>query len=177
MSSYFFKDLLSCWVIITLSVCTGFLINQFRETPLPLVYQSKAERLQLAVSRISDSQTPAEITQLPTTLSLEQFKDFMKQRRGLVFDARPELFHRLGHIPGTLLLPRDEFEDYYKIHREILERDKNQLICIYCSGGDCEDSKLVESALLRLGYTHVIIFEGGWNEWTKAGLPKEASAK
>lgn len=45
---------------------------------------------------------------------------------------------------------------------------------VYCSESKCVDSTVVARALLRLGYTRVEIFQGGWDEWDAAGQPSEA---
>lgn len=170
-------DLVGCWLLATISICAGLLINQFRDSPVPLVYQTKAERLEGAVVNLETEATAASSSvasmSLPSKLSLEDFKIFMEKKGGLVVDARPEIFHRLGHVPGAIALPRDDFENYYRQNEGVLGRSKNQAIAIYCSGDSCEDSRLVETALKRLGYSRISIFEGGWNEWTGAGMPVE----
>jgi predicted sulfurtransferase len=68
----------------------------------------------------------------------------VESKRGLVLDARPEIFHRLGHVPGALSLPRDDFETGYAALKEKLEADRSQPIVIYCSSASCEDSGLVK---------------------------------
>lgn len=185
MNSYFRSqlrsDLIGCWLIATTAVCAGLVINQFRDSPISLIYKTKSERLADAVANITAAESQQstssaiETVSLPPTLSLEEFSKVVEAKQALILDARPELFHRLGHVPGALALPRDDFENYYQKHRALLEANKNQSLVIYCSGGDCEDSALVEAALQKLGYTQISIFEGGWSEWTKAGLPEETS--
>lgn len=172
-------DIIGCWVITTVALCAGLFINQFRDSPMPLIYKTKSERLSDAVARITEatpqeSEAPrTEFVSLPARLSLAEFRNFVETKRGLVLDARPELFHRVGHVPGALALPRDDFDNYYRQHQTSLEKDKSQVLVVYCSGGDCEDSELVETALRKLGYTRISIFHGGWGEWTQAGLPEE----
>ncbi len=160
----------------TTSLCVGLLLNQFRDKPLPLVYQSKQERLEQAVSRIAASEAPKHNSAtgpFSQNLSLDEFRVFVKEKRGLVLDVRPEIFHRLGHVPGALSLPREDFEKSYARLKSKLETDKNQPIVLYCPGGSCDDSELVQKGLVRLGYTQVVVFRGGWTAWTQAGLPEE----
>ncbi len=172
-------DLIGCWLIATAALCAGLVINQFRDTPLPLMYKPKAARIDDAVAKIvteptSDAESlRSQPNALPARLTLEEFQIFVDRKQGLVIDARPEIFHRLGHVPGALALPRDDFETFYRQHQSILESDKTQALVIYCSGGSCEDSDLIESALRKLGYTQISIFQGGWSEWKNAGLPEE----
>ena len=49
-------------------------------------------------------------------------------------------------------------------------------VIVYCSGGECHDSRLVANALLTLGFGDVRVFAGGWEEWQAAGLPTSTGA-
>lgn len=174
-------DLVTFCLLASVAFAIGFLANQFRDLPLPIVYQSRSERLQSSVARIAESQiatpktTPNTPLTLPERISLAEFQEIVEKAGTTIVDARPEIFHRLGHVPGALALPRDDFENYYRKNQDRLTGDKNKTIVIYCSGDACEDSKLVEAALKQLGHSRISIFPGGWNEWTAAGLPEETT--
>lgn len=110
---------------------------------------------------------------LPHDVALADFRAYVKERLGLVLDARPEIFYRFGHVPGALSLPKDEFEKGYAKLKTTLESDMSQPIIVYCTDESCEDSEWVYQALTNLGYSQVSIFRGGWDAWTKAGYPEE----
>lgn len=170
------RNLFVFLIIATASICFGILLNQFRDQSLPLVYKSKAERLQSSVSKLTGREPPKMVTTQVSSLqqiSLDSFRAFVKEKRGLVLDVRPEIFYRFGHVPGALSLPRDEFEKGYTRLKAKLEANKSQPMIVYCSDESCEDSELVYQALTNLGYTQISIFRGGWDAWTKAGLPDE----
>lgn len=159
-----------------MSVYIGLMLNQFCDTPLSLVYQSKAECLQPSDSKFAGTETVNAVSfQLPLlkNVPLEDFIVYVKEKRGIILDARPEIFYRFGHVPGALSLPRDEFEKGYTRLKAKLDTNKSQAMIIYCSDESCEDSELVHKALANLGYTQISIFRGGWDAWTKAGLPEE----
>ena len=59
---------------------------------------------------------------------------------------------------GTSVLPRLSNE------REIM---------VYCSEMGCDDSELLAKELYRLGFTKLLVFKGGFAEWSGAGLPVE----
>lgn len=167
------QDVAFLLLMATISLCLGLLVNQFRDKPLPLVYQSKEERLQNSVQKLIETrsmeqQPPVELSEM---LSLEEFADFVETKHGIVLDARPEIFHRLGHVPGALNLPRDDFENAYPSVRGQLEANFSQPIVIYCASSTCEDAELVKKALTALGFTRLMIFQGGWAGWEKAGKP------
>lgn len=167
------NDLTALWLLATISLCSGFLINQFRDTPMPLVYQTKEDRMMKAVTQIAAAEktlaTPSET--VPEYLELDEFRAIVEGKKGIVLDARPEIFHRLGHVPGAVSLPREDFENAYAQHQSLLA-DKSALIAIYCSSSSCEDGDLVRRALNKLGYTRATVFKGGWSAWTSAGLPE-----
>lgn len=176
------QDLLFLWVAATTALCLGLVLNQFRDEPITLVYQGKQQRLQNAVERLTSASGSAEpvtalVADFPEFFTLAEFSKFAEGGEGLILDARPEIFHRLGHVPGAISLPRDDFENAYKGLREMLEADKARAIVLYCSGASCEDSELVKRSLLALGFTRLAIFKGGWSEWTAAGRPEESGMK
>lgn len=172
-------DLLFIGVLILASGAVGQIINHCREQPLPFGYATKAERLEKSVQAIIPlkpvetllPKTPVE--SVPVDLSLKEFQAFAAARRGLVLDARPEIFYRLGHVPYALTLPRETFDKAYTLLRGRLETDLAVPLVVYCSSATCEDSELVQKALQKIGFTHVALFRGGWGEWTEAHLPEE----
>ncbi|MCC7518024.1 MAG: rhodanese-like domain-containing protein [Verrucomicrobiae bacterium] len=162
----------------TIALGLGLLLNQFRDAPLPLLYQSKQVRFEQEVARLVPLETPRHSVVASSAVrevGLEEFREFVSGRRGLVLDARPEIFHRLGHVPGALSLPRDDFEKAYARQRSKLEGNKDLPVAVSCSDAHCEDGRMVAEALQRLGFRHVLLFKGGWAEWTRAGLPEERS--
>lgn len=174
------RDLPGLFVLAAIALAAGVLVNQFREQPLPLISLSKAARLEKAVAKVEAatptvpaSPTPPAAAAEVREIDLAEFRRLLAEPQALAVDARPEIFHRLGHVPGALALPRDDFETYYQKHRTKLEGYKNQLLLIYCQTSTCEDSHLVSNALTRLGYTQLAIFTGGWNQWTQQRLAEE----
>ncbi|MEI9896993.1 MAG: rhodanese-like domain-containing protein [Chthoniobacter sp.] len=171
------RDLMTLWILATISVSLGFVVNQFRDHRLPFVYESKTLRMDESTSKVaSEVALPA----MPSSesvkfISLGEFQTLSTSPGVLVLDARPEIFHRLGHIPKALPLPRDDFETFYRKLQTLLEADRGRLLLVYCSGDSCEDSALVAEALKRLGFSNIAIFKGGWSEWTGSHLPEENS--
>jgi len=90
------------------------------------------------------------------------------EKGALVLDARPVDFYELGHIPGALPFPENEFDAYFaKLEprlRETLD------IVVYCSGFGCEASHIVARKLKEHGIPAAVLHEG-WPAWTDAGYP------
>jgi rhodanese-related sulfurtransferase len=88
-----------------------------------------------------------------------------------VIDARRKIEFDGGHIPGAILF------DYYDMGRyrdRVLPLLSNEgEIMVYCSEAGCDDSELLANELYRLGFTKLLVFKGGFAEWSGAGLPVE----
>ena len=106
----------------------------------------------------------------PALLEFQAVLRTWKDSAALFVDARESAFFEEGHIPRAINLP----------HEEILRAktigalaDKSQPLIVYCSGGDCEDSKIVAKGLLALGHSKISVYAGGWEEWSALGSPVE----
>ncbi|MGD1047825.1 MAG: rhodanese-like domain-containing protein [Candidatus Krumholzibacteriaceae bacterium] len=92
-----------------------------------------------------------------------------------VIDARRKADYDDGHIPKAMLL------DYYDMgtykDRVLAHLSNDQTIMIYCSEVSCDDSELLANELYSLGFTKLLVFKGGFAEWSAAGLPVERSAQ
>ena len=71
-----------------------------------------------------------------------------------------------GEIPQTdLFIPYDEIEK----HADTLPHDKDAKIVIYCRSDRM--SNIASLALVKMGYTNILNFEGGMKAWKEAGYP------
>lgn len=86
----------------------------------------------------------------------------------LFLDARPVDFYNMGHIPGALPLPEDDFDRAFARLESTL-RARFEIV-VYCSGYGCEASHIVARKLKERGIPAVILHEG-WPAWTDAGYP------
>ena len=169
------KDFAGVVGLAILSLIIGVAVNRFSAHPLPLVHQSPSERLQGELTRLVAA-PPFESFPVET-IGLDEFRPVVEQRDDLIIDARSSHYYQLGHVPGAINLARDNFaRDYIRL-RPSLDKSKDSPIVVYCSGGDCHDSKMVAQALTSLGFSQVRVFTGGWDAWTAAGLPTESATK
>jgi rhodanese-related sulfurtransferase len=161
--------------VILASAVIGFGLNAVRPRPLPWVYQDKAERLSGVVEKLN----PPEMVQVSAVesfgeaegLTLQAFLKLREDKAVVVMDARPAIFFGLGHVPGALSLPRDDFEAGYARLGGALSKERT--VVVYCASETCEDAGLVRAALAKLGHARVVIFHGGWADWQAAGLAEE----
>lgn len=167
----YLRDFVGVIALAIISMAIGLLINRFRSTPVPLAYQPPQERLAGELTRLIKAPLVPD-TQVETA-DLDATRTAVENHSATVLDARDEVFFRRNHIPGALSLPRDDFGRAYQRLSSTLDKSRDKPIIVYCSGGECHDSRLVARALLSLGFSSVRVFTGGWTEWKEAHLPKE----
>jgi rhodanese-related sulfurtransferase len=118
-------------------------------------------------------QRPAGMGKL-TRIALGDF--FAKQQAGtaLTFDVRPAFFYRLGHVPGAISWPKNQYEASLSGH--LVEIDTataaGKTVVLYCTDLACPDARTVGTRLAERGLS-VTLLEGGWEAWKSGELPTE----
>lgn len=161
------------------SLVAGGVLNGFRAQPLPWTYRSPDIRLHAVVAGLATAADPAKSVAVTPAgsfeiIDLEKFQSFCSKGEGIVIDARAAAFYRQGHVPGALSLPRETFAADYIRQKSRLETSRTKEIVVYCSESDCPDAAMVANALSQLGFERLRIYQEGWEEWFRAGLPQEA---
>lgn len=166
------KDGLGLFALAVAALLIGLVVNAVRPQPLPLRYESPAARLEQTIHRLGGGAT-APIA-LPE-ISLPAVRSALDQGKALLLDARAPLFYEHSHLPGALPLSRLQFaQDYSTLKQRLTQaRRRDQLLIVYCSGEDCNDSVMVAATLTRLGHPQVHLFRGGYAAWKNAGLSLE----
>ena len=142
--------------LITCSFLIGLGSNLFRYRPLPLLanYLELAEPGDDIVSILAD----------PTIreIDLEMAKDLFMGGK-LFVDARAIEYFKQGHIPGSVA--NDDID--------ALAYEKG--FVIYCSDDDCGSSEDLAYELQDRGFMNILVFKGGWKDWSEAEFPLETS--
>lgn len=84
-------------------------------------------------------------------------------------DARLLSSYTTAHVDGAFHLDPASFRSGRPDVLDILPTDLP--LVIYCDGGDCESSHMVERMLHSHGFTNTMVFEPGFPAWEGAGLP------
>jgi rhodanese-related sulfurtransferase len=159
------------WVVVVAlgSMIIGVAVNHFSPKPLPMIYQTPEQRLDLELTSLISS-PPLQLDP-SQTVSLDEFRSTVENRTAMIIDARSSVFFQQGHVPGAINLARDNFAADYRRLSPKLKGMNDKPIIVYCSGGYCHDSRMVAGALLTLGFDNVRVYTGGWDEWSAARLP------
>jgi len=165
MNMTFIKSLKQAIGISLVAAVLGICYNAFSENGIPFILESK----KVAEVTASEIENALMVPKEPLIINPEQTYQLFQKQSVSIIDARePNDFER-GHIPGAQNIPWRN-PDEISIPANIL---KTQLIVIYCSDPGCEKSIEMAFYLYENGFGQVRIFQGGWEEWTKAGYPVE----
>ena len=82
-------------------------------------------------------------------------------------EALPLKYWRDSRLPGALQMDYTEVAD--RAH-EILP-DKGAKVIVYCASTECQNSSKAAHILEELGYTNVLEYAEGKQNWLEAGLP------
>lgn len=152
---------LEACVLVAFGVIVGLTINH------QLVMDAFSGNLAPEQCQTEDGEVIASaVIPLPAMLDdVQQAEDFDV----LIVDARTTELYQRSHIVGAVSLPMMDVEAMLP---EFMARvPKERSIIAYCSGFGCPDSFDLGVRLLEEGYRDVRVFEGGFPEWSDAGLP------
>jgi len=86
----------------------------------------------------------------------------------VLIDARTHEGYDEEHLPGAIPISADHLGE-----QMVKQYKKNRTIVTYCSGWKCESSTIAAKKLDKYGFTNVLEFKGGLEDWKKAGFPTE----
>lgn len=164
------RDGVGVAAVVPVAAAVGFGVNLLRTEPLTLHYLPPSERIERAAQRLTPATVPSVTGDVGAPVTLDEMRSLVAASDVVLIDARPEIFWRLGHIPGALSLPRETFEARAAELKARLDGTPDARIVVYCAAASCEDATMVVNGLRRMGYANVRRFHGGWAEWERAGL-------
>lgn len=103
-------------------------------------------------------------------IHLEEAKILFESGKALFIDARSAGEYNDSHIPGSVLITVGEAVNKIPQLADVL---KDKVLVPYCHGAGCHLSDKVAYSLFDAGYKKVVIYFGGWPEWTQANMPVE----
>jgi rhodanese-related sulfurtransferase len=104
-------------------------------------------------------------------ITVAEAEDLWGTARAAFIDARRTGLYDEGHVPGARSVPASEAEK--ALTADLLSSPREGILVVYCEGGDCQSSLLLAKRLHGEGFKDIRVMTGGWEEWTKAGLPQE----
>lgn len=103
-----------------------------------------------------------------TFISKEQLLEMIENKEPFkLVEVLTEEQYKEGHLPFAISIPANKLEE---LAPKFLP-DKNETIIVYCSGFTCQASTGSTRKLQTMGYTRVLDYKGGKDDWKAAGLP------
>ncbi|OQY26792.1 MAG: hypothetical protein B6244_12455 [Candidatus Cloacimonetes bacterium 4572_55] len=102
-------------------------------------------------------------------IDLDRAHRLFVSKKAIFIDARYPDDYITEHIPGSINLPNDMFDDFYPEVAHLFRIDDP--LVIYCSGSGCDLSVLLADNLRYMGYEKLMLFEEGQPAWIAAGYP------
>ena len=87
----------------------------------------------------------------------------------VLVEALGPMYFDDAHLPGAINVPHDRVEEL----APLVLPDKDATIVVYCSNTACQNSVVASRTLDRLGYTNVLEYVEGKQDWIEAGLAVE----
>ncbi len=80
------KDLATVVGLAIISLAVGILVNRFRATPLPLLYQSPQQRMEAQLEQLIH-RPPFKVSDADF-IGLARFREIVTQKKAVIIDAR-----------------------------------------------------------------------------------------
>src|SRR3954452_17066769 len=106
------------------------------------------------------------------TISRTQLQARIENGDVVVVETLGPQYFEDAHLPGAVNIPHTEVA---RLAPELLP-DKDATIVTYCSNTACQNSHAAAAQLKSLGYTDVLRYTEGKQDWVEAGLPVEHGA-
>jgi len=101
-------------------------------------------------------------------ISKEELFEMMENKEDIiVVEVLPKEDYDAGHIPFAINIPVNLLDTQALA---LLPR-KDQRIVVYCSSFICTASTGAARKLQSMGYTNVLDYKGGKQDWSRADLP------
>jgi rhodanese-related sulfurtransferase len=110
------------------------------------------------------------------TISAKELNQIMERDDDWVLlDVLPPESYEKQHIPGAYNAPLNE--DDFEQRAEKLIESRDAKVIVYCADSECSLSPEAGKQLEERGFSSVLDFEGGLEEWKEAGLPTTSDVK
>lgn len=107
------------------------------------------------------------------TISTDELRARLDDERApVLIDARSPASFERAHLPGAVSGKSDDIVE----QAESLAPDREATVIAYTGDSTCRRALRAAERLEGLGYTDVLVYEGGLEEWRGEGLPVEQGA-
>lgn len=114
------------------------------------------------------TQTPQTEKSMHNEINADQLKSWYDQKKTMVvLDARTKPYFNGTLLPGAKWVSAESSDK--EIQAAIPSKDS--LVVVYCASVSCPASGWLYDKLIALGYSNVLEYHGGLQDWTQRGFP------
>jgi rhodanese-related sulfurtransferase len=103
------------------------------------------------------------------TITRDELKKLVGAGEITVVEALGPMYYEDAHLPGAVNIPHDMVDEL----APRLLPDRDAKVAVYCSNTPCPNSTIAARRLAALGYTNVLEYVEGKQDWVEAGYPVE----
>ncbi|WP_411827285.1 rhodanese-like domain-containing protein [Luteolibacter sp. AS25] len=154
------------FLLLFLALILGACAEDPAPKPVPPLDPSKAIKKD-EPEEIKETATPSAPKQGSVTrMPLGDLYQLVQSNAALIFDVRPSLIYKLGHIPNAISWPQGKFLADIDKHepRITAANEENTPVVIYCTDMACPDAMNVATRLAQRGHK-VSLLQGGYEAW------------
>lgn len=113
------------------------------------------------------------VSELPT-IDTARAMELAATGEAVFVDARYPADYEAGHLPGAVNVPPGLFDDEIGAVLEP-ELHPGAVLVVYCQSPSCPLAHETALGLDFMGYEGIVVYPGGWEQWTAAGGETEVS--
>ena len=164
------KEIKGAFFLLVFALTAAVVFNYF--SPFGIALFGQWQTLKGVVNAVSKTNVLDSSVEIN---SPESVKQIVKEKLRIVLDVRPYDFYEMGHIPGALSFPLDDFDAV--IGKLLKTAGLISPILVYCSGFECTDSHEFAENLKRLKFTDIKVYSGGFSQWQEMGYEIQKNKK
>jgi rhodanese-related sulfurtransferase len=128
--------------------------------PIPALDLSKA--IKQEKPQLTAKKKIGQITRMP----VGNLYQLVEAKAALIYDVRPAIFFKLGHIDGAINWPKSALQRDLAKHEPALTAatKANKPVVLYCTDFSCPDATTVATSLAARGHD-VSVLQGGYEAW------------
>lgn len=164
MSSIIHQVTQSTFLVVAI-LCFSACSTEPPPKPVPPLDLSKAKNVTPEPTEVKTPIKTGAITRMP----LGNLYQLVQRNAALIYDVRPTLFYKIGHIPGAISFPQTHFKrDIAKHETNIQNANINHTpVVVYCTDLACPDALDIATRLAARGH-NVSVLQGGYEAWKVA---------
>ena len=165
------------WSIIFVSTLLGLLYNYLNPHGIEIIKKEKKievyyDSLYATGITLNDDNLYSGNSSELKVIHTQQAFQLFQLKTVLFIDSRDQWDFNESHIKGAINIPEYKFDPDNPL---VSSLNRSKIYVIYCEGDDCDVSKRLAEQLSQIGFSQLLIYLGGFDDWLKNNYPSESN--